>query len=312
MKRLHTTAFLTALTLCTPALADNVVVGVPNWPSVAVTANVIKAIVEQNLGLKVELQTGTNPVIFEAMAKGTMQIHPEVWLPNQQSLVDGYPGKIVISKHPAPAVQGICANKAAQDAGFKDISDLTDPAKAKLLDSDGNGKGKLFIGVTGWGSTTVEKAKAHGYGYDALVDLIELDESIAYAQLGSAIKAGKPWVGVCYTPHYLFTLHPELKLLSEPAYDTAAWKMVQPAADADWLNKSKVAMAWPKVFIQPVYSAELKDIQPRVAALLDNIDLTGDELSAFTYAVVVDKKEAAAAAKVWIAANGDRVSGWLK
>ena len=56
----------------------------------------------------------------------------------------------------------------------------------------------------------------------------------------------------------------------------------------------------------------MKDIQPRVAALLDNIDLTGEELSAFTYAVVVDKKEAAAAAKVWIAANGDRVSGWLK
>ena len=60
MKRLYTTAFLTALTLCTPAFAADVVVGVPNWPSVEVTANVIKAIVEQNLGLKAELQTGTN------------------------------------------------------------------------------------------------------------------------------------------------------------------------------------------------------------------------------------------------------------
>ena len=312
MKLLHTTAFLTALSLCTPAFAADVVVGVPNWPSVEVTANVIKAVVEKNLGLKVELQTGTNPVIFEAMAKGTMQIHPEVWLPNQQSLVDGHPGKVVITGHPTPALQGICANKAAQDAGFKDISDLTDPAKAKLLDSDGNGKGELFIGVTGWGSTTVEKAKGHGYGYDALVDLVELDESIAYAQLDSAIKAGKPWVGFCYTPHYLFALHPEMKLLTEPAYDAAVWKIVQPADDADWLNKSKVAMAWPKVTIQPVYSTTLKDSQPPVAALLDHMDLTADDLSSFTYAVVVDKKEPAIAAKDWIDGHGDRVSGWLK
>ena len=104
MKLLHTTAFLTTCALSAPVFAADVVVGVPNWPSVEVTANVIKAIVEQNLGLTVELQTGTNPVIFEAMDKGSMQIHPEVWLPNQQSLVDSNPGKVVVTQHPAPAV----------------------------------------------------------------------------------------------------------------------------------------------------------------------------------------------------------------
>ena len=81
MKLLRTTAFLTTRMLSAPASAADVVIGVPNWPLVEVTANVIKAVVEQNLGLTVELQTGTNPVIFEAMDKGTMQIHPEVWLP---------------------------------------------------------------------------------------------------------------------------------------------------------------------------------------------------------------------------------------
>ena len=113
--------------------------------------------------------------------------------------------------------------------------------------------------MTGWGSTTIEQAKAHGYGYDAVEDLVELDESLAYAQLDPAITAGKPWVGFCYTPHYLFALHPEMTLLTEPAYDAAAWKMVQPADDADWLNKSNVAMAWPQAFIQPSYAVSLKD-----------------------------------------------------
>ena len=43
----------------------------------------------------------------------------------------------------------MCANKVAVAAGFSDISDLADPAKTALLDSDGNGKGEVFIGATG-------------------------------------------------------------------------------------------------------------------------------------------------------------------
>jgi glycine betaine/proline transport system substrate-binding protein len=305
-------AIATTLAIASPAFAADLVIGVPNWPSVTVTANVIKAVVEANMGLTVELQTGTNPVIFEAMDKGSMQVHPEVWLPNQQGLVDQYMAKVELNTHGAPAVQGICANKAAADAGFKDISDLADPTKAALLDSDGNGKGEVFIGATGWGSTTVEHAKAHGYGYDQVVDLVELDESIAYAQLDVAITAGKPWVGFCYTPHHLFTLHPEMVFLTEPAHDAAKWSMVLPEADADWLNKSSVAMAWPPAYIQPAFSVGLNDTSPQVASLLRNMDLSSDDLGAFSFSVVVDGKDAALVAADWIAANPDRVTAWLK
>ena len=63
---------VTSVAFASPALAADLVVGVPNWPSVTVTANVIKEVIEKNLGLTVELQTGTNPVIFEAIDKGSM------------------------------------------------------------------------------------------------------------------------------------------------------------------------------------------------------------------------------------------------
>ena len=305
-------AVVTTLAFTGPALAADLVVGVPNWPSVTVTANVIKAVIEKNMGMTVELQTGTNPVIFEALDKGSMQIHPEVWLPNQQGLVDQYKAKVELNTHGAPAVQGICANKVAADAGFKDISDLADPAKTALLDSDGNGKGDVFIGATGWGSTTVERAKAHGYGYDQVVDLVELDETLAYAQLGTAITAGKPWVGFCYTPHHLFTLHPEMVFLTEPAHDAAKWSMVLPEADADWLNKSTVAMAWPSAYIQPAFSVGLNEKAPQVASMLRNMDLSSDDLGAFAFSVVVDGKDAATVAADWIAANPGRVTAWLK
>ncbi len=305
-------AAATSLAFVNPALAADLVVGVPNWPSVTVTANVIKAVVEKNMGLTVELQTGTNPVIFEAMDKGSMQVHPEVWLPNQQGLVDQYKAKVELNSHGAPAVQGMCSNKAAADAGFKDISDLADPTKTALLDSDGNGKGEVFIGATGWASTTVEQARAHGYGYDQVVDLIELDEGVAYAQLDAAITAGKPWVGFCYTPHHLFTVHPEMTFLTEPAYDAAKWKIVMPDADADWMNVSNVAMAWAPAFIQPAFSTGLNESAPQVASMLRNMDLTSDDLGAFSFSVVVDGKDAAQVATDWIAANPDRVTAWLK
>jgi glycine betaine/proline transport system substrate-binding protein len=305
-------ALATSVVFASPALAADLVVGVPNWPSVTVTANVIKAVIETHLGLTVELQTGTNPVIFEAIDKGSMQIHPEVWLPNQQGLVDQYQAKVEVNPNGAVAVQGMCANKAGTDAGFVDISDLADPVKTALLDSDGNGKGEVFIGVTGWGSTTVEHARGLGYGYDQVVDLVELDESVAYAQLAAAITAGKPWVGFCYKPHHLFTVHPEMTFLTEPAHDPAAWKIVTPEEDPEWKTASNVAMAWAPVFIHPAFSIGLNETAPQVASMMRTMDLSADDLGAFSYSVIVDGKDPAVVASEWITANPDRVTAWLK
>src|SRR6056297_1756624 len=72
------------------AAAADITIGVPNWPSVKVTANILKVVIEDNFGYKVELQNGTNPIVFEAMDSGSMDIHPEVWLPNQQNLANKF------------------------------------------------------------------------------------------------------------------------------------------------------------------------------------------------------------------------------
>ena len=76
-------ALMTGLGFGPAANAADIVIGVGPWPSISATANVLKEVIEQNFGLDVELQNGNNPIIFEAMDRGTMEIHPEVWLPNQ-------------------------------------------------------------------------------------------------------------------------------------------------------------------------------------------------------------------------------------
>jgi len=58
MKQLFKGAAVAALavSISAPAFAADVVIGVPNWPSVRVTAHVLKTVMEDNLGLTVELQ----------------------------------------------------------------------------------------------------------------------------------------------------------------------------------------------------------------------------------------------------------------
>ncbi|MEM9764710.1 MAG: glycine betaine ABC transporter substrate-binding protein, partial [Pseudomonadota bacterium] len=105
----------TVLALSAPAFAADVIIGVPNWASVNATAHVLEVVIEENLGLDVELQNGTNPIVFEAMDKGAMHVHPEVWMPNQQNLHDTYvkdKATVVMNTNPVQAEQGMCVPTA--------------------------------------------------------------------------------------------------------------------------------------------------------------------------------------------------------
>ncbi|EEX09746.1 glycine betaine/proline ABC transporter, periplasmic substrate-binding protein [Ruegeria lacuscaerulensis ITI-1157] len=303
-----------SMALAAPALAADVVIGVPNWPSVNATAHILKVAIEQNLGLEVELQNGTNPIVFEAMDSGAMHVHPEVWLPNQQNLHDTYvkeKGTVALNPNGVEAFQGMCVDKATADAnGITSIDDLTNPDIAALFDSDGDGQGELWIGAPGWASTNVEKIRAKSYGYDQVFELTEIDETVAYANLDNAIKAGKPWVGFCYTPHYVFQLH-DLQVLEEPPYDAAKWKVIQPTDDPDWLEKSEAGVAWDKAYLHLHYAKSLENDFPEVARMLANMKLTTDQVSEMTYALVIDEKDPQAYAEEWVAANEDAVLGWM-
>ncbi len=303
-----------AAALSAPALAADVVIGVPNWPSVNATAHIIEVIVEDNLGLDVELQNGTNPIIFEAMDSGAMHVHPEVWLPNQQNLHDTFvkdKNTVMQNMNGVEAFQGMCVDKATADAnGITAIEDLTNPDVAALFDTNGDGKGEIWIGAPGWASTNVEKIRAKSYGYDQIFELTEIDETVAYANLDTATKAGKPWAGFCYTPHYVFALH-DMQILKEPAYDAAKWKVLQPTDDPDWLEKSEAGVAWDSAYLHIHYAKSLEADHPQVAKLMSNIKLTTEEVSAMTFALVIDSKDPKEYAKSWVAENEDKILGWL-
>ena len=297
------------------AQAADVVIGVPNWPSVRVTAHVLKTVLEENLGLEVELQNGTNPVVFEAMDSGAMHVHPEVWMPNQVNLHDKFvKEKKTVKMNPNGVAgdQAMCVTKGtAERTGIVNLTELSNPDMAAKFDSDGDGKGEIWIGAAGWASTNVEKIRAKSYGYAEIMQLKEMDETLALAEVDNAVAQKKNIVFFCYTPHHMFALH-ELVALKEPAYDEAKWKVIQPTDDPEWLEKSEAGVAWNTAYLHIHYAASLDDTQPAAAKMLSQVKLDTETVSAMTYALVVEKQDPAEYASKWVADNADTVDAWLK
>lgn len=127
------------------AWAADLVIAMPNWSSGQATANILKVAIEREFGLEADaIEMGTL-IAFAGLDSGKVDIHPEVWLPNLDNLLERYvknAGTVAISPLGVPAWQGICATRTAVERyGIKDISDLNDPQKTAALDTDGDGRG---------------------------------------------------------------------------------------------------------------------------------------------------------------------------
>lgn len=297
------------------ALAADVVIGVPNWPSVQATAHVLKVALENKLGIEVELKNGSNKAVFDAMDAGSIHVHPEAWLPNLDHLkrqyVDGKKS-IKINPNAATGTQGMCVTKGtAERTGITDIKQLREPEMAKKFDTDGDGKGEVWIGADGWGSTPIEQIRARSYGYDKTMTLKIMEEKVALADVDSAVKAKKDIVFFCYTPHYMFAVN-ELVVLKEPAYDANKWVIVPPSPTPGWLEKSSAGVAWDTASLHVSYAVALEQAQPKVAAMLSKVKLDTETLTKMTYALEIEKQEPAAFAAKWVEDNKSTVDGWFQ
>ena len=302
-----------ASSIASPATAADLVIAMPNWPSGQASANILKLAIAEKFGLDTEVRELGTMLAFAGMDSGEVDIVPEVWSPNFDDLVKRYGpdgAKSVMLGHIAvPAWQGLCATPDAGAAGIKDVSDLSDPAKTALLDTDGDGQGEVWIGAETWKSTGIERVRANSYGYANTVALVEAEEDVAMAAVDAAVATGRPMVFYCYAPHHVFKLH-DLARLTEPAYDPAKWKIVAQSDDPLWISKSSAPVAWGPVEFHVAWSAGFAKKHADVAAFLEKVDFKPDEISAMSYALQVDGQSPADYAKAWVEENRTRVQEW--
>ncbi len=296
--------------------AEKVSIGVPSWTGAQAIANLLAAVVEMRIGGKAEMVPGTNATIFQAMdqGKGDIDVHPDVWLPNQESFTKKYvdeSGTVTLSSHPYEGNQGFCVSKNFGEANsITDIADLGRPDVAAQMDSDGNGRGEMWIGAPGWASANVNEVKVRDYGLLDFIEPIRAEESVKTARVKDSIAKDEGYAFYCYKPHAIWYMF-DVKMLTEPTYDPAKYVMVQPSDSPDWYEKSMVASKDALKNVQIAWSNSLADRSPAIVEFLQRFALTADDVSNFAYEISGKGREAREVAREWVDNNPQRVDAWL-
>ena len=100
-------------------------------------------------------------------------------------------------------------------------------------------------------------------------------------------------------------------MLTEPTFDEAKYKMVQPSDSPDWYEESMVATKDALKNVQIAWSKSLGDRSPAIAEFFERFSLEADDVSGFAYEISANGRDPSEVAREWIAANSDRVDGWL-
>jgi len=296
--------------------AEEVKIGVPSWTGAQAIAYVLGEVVESRIGGTVDYVPGNNATIFQAMdqGKGDIDVHPDVWLPNQESFTKKYvdeAGTVTLSSNPYQGNQGFCVTEDFGTANnVTDIADLGRPDVASLMDSDGNGLGEMWIGAPGWASANVNEVKTRDYGLLDFVEPIRAEESVKTARIKDSIAKEEGYAFYCYKPHAVWFMF-DVRMLTEPTFDPAKYTMVQPSDDADWYEKSMVATKDALKDVQIAWSNSLVDRSPAIAEFFTNFGLTADDVSQLAFEISANGRDPADVAKEWVNANSDRVDGWL-
>jgi len=319
MKSMQKSA-LAGVALCMAALpaaaAEKVNIGVPSWTGAQAIAHLLAAVVETRIGGEAELVPGNNATIFQAMdqGKGDIDVHPDVWLPNQESFTNKYvdgAGTVQLSSNPYEGNQGFCVSKDfAAEMDITDIADLGRPDVAAKMDSDGNGRGEMWIGAPGWASANVNQVKVRDYGLMDFIEPVRAEESVKTARVKDSIAKGEGYAFYCYKPHAVWFMF-DVEMLSEPTYDAAKYKMIQPSDSADWFDESSVSTKDALKQVQIAWSKSLADRSPAIAEFFNNFALTAEDVSGFAFEISGNGRDAAEVAAEWVEANSDRVDSWL-
>lgn len=299
-----------------PAFAEEVKIGVPSWTGAQAIAYVLGEVVTTRIGGTVEYVPGNNATIFQAMdqGEGDIDVHPDVWLPNQESFTKQYVDEaqtVTLSANPYQGNQGFCVSKDFAAANnITDIADLGRPDVAALMDSDGNGRGEMWIGAPGWASANVNEVKVRDYGLLDFVEPIRTEEAVKTARIKDSIAKGEGYAFYCYEPHAVWYMF-DVTMLTEPAYDPEKYVMFQPSDDADWYEKSMVASKDDLKQVQIAWSTSLEGRSPAIAEFFANFSLTADDVSNLAFEISSNGREPAEVAKEWVDAHSDRVDAML-
>ena len=123
-------AVMVGIVNANPAVAarKNVIIGSLTWSGSQAIEQIMKYVLEEKLDTPVEITNLAQAVLFAAMDKGSADVYPDMWIPNQQAGFDKYVKErktIAVKLSYDNASEGIwMPAKIAQKHGIKSVFDL--------------------------------------------------------------------------------------------------------------------------------------------------------------------------------------------
>ena len=316
MKNLLKSAVIAATLFSATAVSaqEKVMISDPNWNGARAVGHVIKAIITGQMGGEAEILTGMNqqPVIFAGMDKGdgSIDIHPDMWMPNWQSAWDQYvTGNGTVKTNKGYAGTSLLYVPTYLADKVNSIDDLKNPEIAAMFDTDGDGLGEYWAGDVTWASTKRWQVKFKSYGLDGLWEPNIISGDTFKAGLAAAYAASQPQLFYYWTPEALHVQY-DLTALKEPARFDGCEQLDLDAEN--WLEVSEFECVGTAASVYIAYSSSLEQRNPKVAAMLSRMQLTGNEVGLWIQEMFEDKRDPAEVAADWISENQDLVNSWVK
>jgi len=268
-----------------------------NWSASAVQAEILKILIEENLGNKVEILDIDENAMFAGLAAGDLDVNIEVWpsgvTPDEQAYLDD--GSIV-SLGELGAV-GKIGWFVPDYVNLSSWEDLKDPTVASTFATAATGSKGRFLGMDPSFSQ-----------YDGgIIKTLGLNFELQFSGSEAATMAEIEALAANKTPLIMYYWTPsgavgKYKLknvtLPTPTVDCAA---TPDTCDGDY----------PEDRLFKIASAKLQSKDARVLAFLEKFTMSTDDQLGFLAPVDIDGRSAAEVAREWVDANKAIWEAWL-
>lgn len=288
----------------------NVVIGSLTWSGSQALEQIMKYVLEEKLDIPVKVTNLAQPLLWAALDKGSADVYPDMWMPNQKAGFDKYVTQrktVAVKLSYDNAVEGIwIPTQIAKKHGIKSVFDLK--GKEKMFDTNGNGKGEMWVGPYDWAVTDKNISKIKEYGLN--LEPVAVQQWLFLAMLKEAMRKDKPLVFYYWKPEWPMAKY-DLTMLEEPPYDPKKHVYVKGNPE-----KTHIATAFPPATIYVGVSKKMKKRLPKAYQFFMNWYIPIDEVSTLIADLedVPDnpKKPAAEVAKQWVESHPKIVKDWLK
>jgi glycine betaine/proline transport system substrate-binding protein len=283
------------------ASGDSVTLVANPWPGSYANAHVAAIILEQEMGVEVEIVELDENAQWSGLDDGSIDAVLEVW-------PSGHGDNIAQFIEDRGTVEDIGELGALGQIGWFTPTYVVDenPDMSSYEGLEGN-EGMFATAETGSSGQFLAADPSFVQFDETIIENLGLDlqvvqsgsEAAQLTAVESAIEREEPVLFYFYTPHWLHAQY-DLTMVELPAWDEDC---EEPAEER--------TCGYPEDVLFKAASAELADRSPDVHAFLSAFELQNEDQDSITFAMDVEGEDPEDAAQTWVDANEDTWSAWL-